>query len=163
MPGRAHKAHAQAEPRLAQTAEYVGLLIEPDPGSPTVLTVGRMCFLVAARGKAGTYRTDSPLPLGASLMLELGMYIAAADGSVEDVEVDQVAHFLESTVPASTQPTPDVWRHSRVFVARPPSITGLANGFRRTYKTATRGCRQVPHRHCSRQWQYRPKGGHRPS
>ncbi len=29
-------------------------------------------------------------------MLELGIYIAAADGSVDDVEVDQVARFLES-------------------------------------------------------------------
>ena len=34
--------------------------------------------------------------LGASLMLELGVYVAAADGTVEDVEIDQVARFLES-------------------------------------------------------------------
>ena len=29
-------------------------------------------------------------------MLELGIYVAAADGTVEDGEVDQVARFIES-------------------------------------------------------------------
>jgi uncharacterized tellurite resistance protein B-like protein len=58
-------------------------------------------------------------------MLELGIYIAAADGSVEDVEVDQVAHFLESQFLLDPADTRRLEALKRVFVARPPSITGL--------------------------------------
>jgi uncharacterized tellurite resistance protein B-like protein len=63
--------------------------------------------------------------LAASLMLELGVYVAAADGTVEDVEIDQVAHFLESQFLLDPPDARRLEALKRVFIARPPSLSGL--------------------------------------
>ena len=42
-------------------------------------------------------------------MLELGVYVAAADGTVEDVEIDQVA-LSSSPSSCLIHPTHRVWR-----------------------------------------------------
>jgi len=58
-------------------------------------------------------------------MLELGIYIAAADGTVEDTEVDQIARFLESQFLLDPPDSRRLEALKRVFVARPPAIAGL--------------------------------------
>ncbi len=58
-------------------------------------------------------------------MLELGIYVAAADGTVEDVEVDQIARFLESQFLLDPPDARRLEALKRVFVARPPTLTGL--------------------------------------
>ena len=110
---------------LAQTAEYVGLLIEPDPRlTNRPYSWKDVVSLLRPEEKPGLPPTDSRY-LAASLMLELGIYIAAADGSIEDVEVDQIAHFLESQFLLDPPDSRRLEALKRVFVARPPSITGL--------------------------------------
>jgi len=109
---------------LAQTAEYVGLVIEPD-----ARLINRpynwedVVSLLRPEGKPAL-PTDFRY-LAASLMLELGIYIAGADGSVEDVEVDQVAHFLESQFLLDPPDARRLKALKRVFMARPPSLAGL--------------------------------------
>ena len=80
--------------------------------------------LLRPEEKPGLPPTDSRY-LAASLMLELGIYVAAADGSVEDVEVDQVARFLESQFLLDPPDARRLEALKRVFVARPPSLAGL--------------------------------------
>ena len=116
---------------LAQMAEYVGLVIEPD----TRLTNRPygwedLVSLLRPEGKPGL-PADSRY-VGASLMLELGVYVAASDGTVEDVEIDQVARFLESQFLLDPPDARRLEALKRVFVARPPSLTGLGKRLQTT-------------------------------
>jgi len=109
---------------LAQTAEYVGLVMEPDARlTNRPYNWEEVVSLLRPEGKPGL-PTDSRY-LAASLMLELGIYIAGADGSVEDVEVDQVARFLESQFLLDPPDARRLAALKRVFMARPPSLAGL--------------------------------------
>jgi len=109
---------------LAQTAEYVGLVIEPDARvTNRPYNWEDLVSLLRPEGQPGL-PTDSRY-LAASLMLELGIYIAGADGSVEDVEVDQVARFLESQFLLVPPDARRLEALKRVFMARPPSLAGL--------------------------------------
>ncbi|WZO96061.1 tellurite resistance TerB C-terminal domain-containing protein [Isosphaeraceae bacterium EP7] len=68
----------------------------------------------------------------AALMLELGMSIAAADGEIEEDEVDHIASFLESQFLLDP---PDVRRLEalkRVFLGRHPSIGGIGKRLKAT-------------------------------
>ena len=135
---------------LAQTAGYVGLVIEPD-ARLTNRPYGweDLVSLLRPEGQPGL-PADSRY-VGASLMLELGVYIAASDGTVEDVEIDQVARFLESQFLLDPPDAQRLEALKRVFVARP----SVAHGAWQTASSdadgrTTRGRRQVPHRDCGR-------------
>jgi uncharacterized tellurite resistance protein B-like protein len=109
---------------LAQSAEHVGLMIEPDAR----LTDRPYCWedlvCLLHPGEKPELSADSRY-LAASMMLELGVYVAAADGIVEDVEIDQVARFLESQFLLDPSDARRLEALKRVFLARPPSLTGL--------------------------------------
>ena len=109
---------------LAQTAEYVGLVIEPD-ARLTNRPYGWDDVVSLLRREEGPCLPADSRYLAASLMLELGVYIAAADGSVDDVEVDQVARFLESQFLLDPPDARRLEALKRVFMARPPSLAGL--------------------------------------
>jgi uncharacterized tellurite resistance protein B-like protein len=109
---------------LAQTAEYVGLTIEPDARlTNRPYSWDDLVSLLRPEEKS-ELPVDSRY-LAASMMLELGVYVAAADGTVEDVEIDQVARFLESQFLLDPPDARRLEALKRVFVARPPSLTGL--------------------------------------
>ena len=110
---------------LARTAEYVGLLIEPD-ARITNRSYSWDDVVSLLRHHDGPYLplADSRY-LAASLMLELGIYIAAADGSVDDVEVDLVARFLESQFLLAPPDAHRLEALKRVFTVRPPTLAGL--------------------------------------
>ena len=120
---RARLTRSQSE-ALAQTAQFVGLVIEPD-----ARLTGRP---YAWEDAVSLLRDDDDalLPehsryLAASLMLELGIYIAAADGTVDDVEVDQVARFIESQFLLAPPEVRRLEALKRVFMVRPPTLSGL--------------------------------------
>ena len=96
---------------LAQTAEYVGLVIEPDARLTNRPYNWEDVVSLLRPEERPRLPADSRY-LAASLMLELGIYVAAADGSVEDVEVDQVARFLESQFLARSAGRPTACRRS---------------------------------------------------
>ena len=147
---------------LAQTAEYVGLVIEPDARlTNRPYSWEDVVSLLRPEERPGL-PADSRY-LAASLMLELGVYVAAADGTVEDVESTRSP---DSSNPSSSliRPTPDAWRRSSAS-----SWRGLrrsrdwASGFKRPDARATRGRWPVPHRDRGRQWHHRPQGSDRAS
>ena len=109
---------------IAQTAEYVGLAIEPDARITNRTYSWEDVVSLLRRDEGEGLPADSRY-LAASLMLELGVYIAAADGSVDDVEVDQVARFLESQFLLGPPDSRRLEALKRVFMARPPTLAGL--------------------------------------
>ena len=109
---------------LAQTAEYVGLVIEPDARLTNRPYNWEDVVSLLRPEDRPRLPADSRY-LAASLMLELGVYVAAADGSVEDVEIDQVARFLESQFLLDPPDARRLEALKRVFMARPPSLSGL--------------------------------------
>jgi len=109
---------------IATTAEYMGLAIEPD-SRITTRTYGWEDVVSLIRAEAGAGLPTDPRYLAASLMLELGVFIAAADGSVDDVEIDQVARFLESQFLLGPTDTRRLEALKRVFMERPPTLAGL--------------------------------------
>ena len=109
---------------LAQTAEYVGLAIEPD-ARITTRPYSWEDVVSLLRREEGTCLPADSRYLAASLMLELGVYIAAADGKIDDVEVDQVAHFLESQFLLEPPDARRLEGLKRVFMARPPTLARL--------------------------------------
>ncbi len=121
---RAKFTPAQSQ-SLAQTAEYVGLLIEPDARlTNRPYSWDDLVSLLRHHGGPHLPAADSRY-LAASLMLELGVYVAAADGSVEEAEVDQVARFLESQFLLDPPDARRLEALKRVFKARPPNLAGL--------------------------------------
>jgi len=122
--GERAKLTAKQSQSLARTAQYVGLVIEPDA---RITNRPYSC-----KDLVSLLRTDDKPSLpadsryhGASLMLELGMYIAASDGQVDDEEVDQIARFLESQFRLDPPDARRLQALKSVFLRRSPSITGL--------------------------------------
>ena len=123
------KLTAKQSDLLARTAHYVGFMIEPD-----------------ARVLNRAYHWDEPVALvrpeevpalpkdaryaGASLMLELGVFVAAADGYVEESEVDHITRFLESQFLLEPADARRLEARKRVLLSCPPSIAGIGNHLR---------------------------------
>jgi uncharacterized tellurite resistance protein B-like protein len=109
---------------LAETAHAVGFIIERD-----VRVTNRpyhwdeVVSLLRPLEKP-CLPTDSRYA-AASLMLELGLFVAAADGEIEQEEVDQIAHFLEAQFLLDPPDARRLEALKRVLQQRPPSITGL--------------------------------------
>src|SRR5262249_14286787 len=66
-----------------------------------------------------------PRYAGAALLLELGMYVAAADGRIGEEEVAQIARFLESEFRLEPPDAKRLEALKRVFQKHPPSIGGI--------------------------------------
>ena len=109
---------------LARVAHDVGFAIEPDV-RVTNRPYGWEDFVALFRPEE---RPSLPIDgryFGAALMLEIGMFVAAADGVIEKEEVDHIASFLESQFLLDP---PDVRRLEalkQVFLRQHPSISGI--------------------------------------
>jgi len=118
------KLTAKQSGSLASTAHEVGFVIEPDfrlTGQP--YRWGDQVALFRPEERP-TLPTDGRYS-GAALMLELGMFVAAADGEIEGTEVDHIASFLESQFLLDP---PDVRRLEalkQVFLGQHPSLSGI--------------------------------------
>ena len=128
--GRAIEAHPDAESGTRTDSGIYGALIEPDARLTNRPYSWDDVVSLLRREEGASHPTDSRY-LAASLMLELGIYIAAADGSVDDVEVDQVARFLESQFLLDPPDARRLEALKRVFTARPPTLAGLGKRSRR--------------------------------
>jgi uncharacterized tellurite resistance protein B-like protein len=109
---------------LAHTAQFVGLIVEPDAR----ITKRPYCWLdmvCLIRPEDRSALTTDTRYRAAALMLELGIFIAAADGVVEDTEVNQIATFVESQFLLDRANSRRLEAFKRVCVARPPTLSGL--------------------------------------
>ncbi len=122
---------------LAQTATSVGLDIEPDPRI-TNRPYGWEDLVSLLRPEGRPRLPSDSRYVGASLMLELGLYIAASDGQIDNDEVDQVARFLGSQFLLDPPDARRLEALKRILVRRPPSITGLGKRFQLVLSEAQR-------------------------
>jgi uncharacterized tellurite resistance protein B-like protein len=120
---RARLTRTQSE-ALAQTAQFVGLVIEPD-ARLTSRPYAWEDVVSLLRHEEGSGLPDGSRYLAASMLLELGVYIAASDGTVQDAEVDQVARFIESQFLLAPPEVRRLEALKRVFMVRPPTLSGL--------------------------------------
>lgn len=109
---------------LVQTAEVVGLAVEPD-----ARMTGRAYAwdeLVAIYRPDGAEQgTDTGGYAGAALLLELGMAVAAADGVITDDEVAHIMRFLESQFAFDQAQTRRLEQRRHVLQRQHPSLTRL--------------------------------------
>ena len=114
------------------------LRVSDSPSSLTPRQTGRpygwedvVALLGDGPGEQAAVPPDSRY-LAASLMLELGIYVAAADGTVEDGEVDQVARFIESQFMLGPPAVRRLEALERVFAMRRPTLAGLGKRLQAT-------------------------------
>ncbi len=118
------KLTSQQSDAIARTAHYVGFMIEPD--ARVFNRVYQWDESVALlRPEQAPELPKDPRYAGASLMLELGVFVAAADGQIEESEVDHIAHFLESQFLLDPADARRLEARKRVLLSRPPSIAGI--------------------------------------
>jgi hypothetical protein len=116
---------------LGVSADAIGFVIEPD-ARVTGRTYGWNDLIALFRPEDKPTLPSDGRYAGAALMLELGMFVAASDGTIEDEEVDHIATFLESQFLLDP---PDVRRLEalkRVFLRQHPSLTGLGKRLKAT-------------------------------
>jgi uncharacterized tellurite resistance protein B-like protein len=110
--------------RLATTAQDVGFLIEPDARiTNRPYAWDDVVALFRAEDKPGL-PTD-PSFTAASTMLQLGMFVAAADGTVHDDEVTHIARCLESRFLLNPADARRLEALQQVFLKKTPSISRL--------------------------------------
>ncbi len=118
------KLTAKQSYAVAHTAEFVGFFIEPDT-RVTKRPYGWRDLVCLSRPEERSGLPVDSRYRAAALMLELGIFIAASDGDVDDKEVNLVARFLESQFQLDRAETKRLESLKRVFMARPPSLSGL--------------------------------------
>jgi len=121
---RAKLTLCQSE-EMASTAGDVGFVLVPDPR-----VTGRgykwdeMVALFRPEG-----RPDVPSDKkyrAAVLLLEMGMAVAAADGTVEQDEVDQIISFLKGQFLLVPNDARRIDAYKEILVKQPPTLTNLA-------------------------------------
>jgi uncharacterized tellurite resistance protein B-like protein len=110
---------------LASTAGDVGFVIVPDPRvTGRAYKWDEMVALFRPEG-----RPDVPLDKkyrAAVLMLEMGMAVAAADGTMEQVEVNQIISFLKGQFLLVPNDARRIDAYKEILVKKPPVLTNLA-------------------------------------
>jgi uncharacterized tellurite resistance protein B-like protein len=130
---RARLTAKQSE-ALAQTAHSVGFMIEPDPRI-TNRAYGWEDHAVLFRPEDRPILPQDHHFAGASLLLELGMFIAAADGEIEEQEVNHIASFLESQFLLDPADARRLESLKRVFLKQHPSIAGTGKRLQKIANT----------------------------
>jgi tellurite resistance protein len=108
---------------IAQTAHWIGLVVEPDA------RVMNRAYGWTDRVILFRPETRPALPSGgeyraASVLLELGMFIAAADAKIEKDEVDHIASYLESQFRLDPLDARRLEALKTVLMVQPPTLSG---------------------------------------
>jgi uncharacterized tellurite resistance protein B-like protein len=118
------KLTAKQSESIAQTAHHVGFEIEPD-ARVTNRPYGWDEVVALLRPEESPGLPKDPRYAGASLMLQMGLFIASADGDVEDEEVDHITRFLESQFLLEPPDARRLEALKQVLMSRPVSLTGV--------------------------------------
>ena len=123
LPQRAKLTSRQSE-SIARTAHHVGLEIEPD-ARVTNRPYGWDEVVALLRPEESPRLPGDSRYAGASLMLEIGLFVASADGNVGDEEVDHITRFLESQFLLEPPDARRLEALKQVLMNRTPSLNGV--------------------------------------
>jgi uncharacterized tellurite resistance protein B-like protein len=116
--------------RIGETAGHIGYAVEPD--SRITGRSYRWDDVVALfRPQGKNIISENPVYLGASLILELGLAVAIADGVVDKREVAHIGGFLRSLFMLETVDYQRLNALKRVFIHQPPSLYNIGNRVRK--------------------------------
>jgi len=116
---------------LAQTAEDIGLAIVPDARiTGRAYSWSDEVVLFQPEGSAAPQKESSYR--AASCMLELGMVIAAADGTVDQEELGHIERFLDDQFRLSSDESRRLKAYGILLSKKPPSISSLSKPLRET-------------------------------
>ena len=118
------KLTAKQSESIAHTADAVGFVIEPDPRITNRAYSWKDHVVLFRPEDRPSLPTDGHFA-GAALLLELGMFIAAADGEIEEREIDHVAYFLESQFLLDPADARRLDALKRVFLSQHPALEGI--------------------------------------
>jgi uncharacterized tellurite resistance protein B-like protein len=118
------KLTAAQSKSIAETANAVGFVIEPD-----IRINGRLYAwgdsVVLFRPEETPSLPNDSRYIGAAVLLELGMFVAAADGKIEEDEVNHIAAFLESQFLLDPPDARRLEALKRVFLRQHPTLAGI--------------------------------------
>lgn len=114
---------------LAQTAEDLGFAIAPD-ARITGRGYAWTAEVVLFRQGGGAAMQRKSGYLAAACMLELGMVIAGADGTVDQEEIARIEHFLEDQFRLSSDESRHLKAYGLLLNKNPPSISSLSKPLR---------------------------------
>lgn len=109
---------------IASTAHDVGFMIEPDARFAN-RPYGWSEVVALCRSDEALELPRGSRYSGASLMLELGLYVAASDGQIEEEEVRFLTEFLESRFLLDPPEARRLDSLKHVLMKQPPSLTGF--------------------------------------
>ncbi len=132
-----HGLTAGQSEAIARTAQEVGYCIEPDFRlTSRNYRWDDVVSLFRANLEEGS--TPAPRYLAASLVLELGFAVAAADGVITENESTGISRFLEGRFELDQAETERLKRLHNVFLARHPSLSGIGKRLMDKLATAER-------------------------
>lgn len=119
------KLTARQSEEMASIASDVGFVLVPDPRvTGHGFKWDEMVALFRPEGRPGV--PSDKRYRAAVLMLEMGMAVAAADGTVDQVEVDQIINFLKGHFLLVPDDARRIDAYKRILVKQPPALTSLA-------------------------------------
>jgi uncharacterized tellurite resistance protein B-like protein len=119
------KLTARQSEEMATTAGDVGFVLVPDTrviGRPYKWDEMVALFRPEGRPEVPTDRKYR----AAVLMLEMGMAVAAADGAVDQDEVDQIIGFLKGQFLLAPNDARRIDAYKEILVKQPPALSNLA-------------------------------------
>jgi uncharacterized tellurite resistance protein B-like protein len=106
---------------LAQTANYVGYMLVPD-ARVTGSAYGWSDLVGLVRPQSNPVVSADPSFRSATMMLQIGMAMAASDGNVTAEEVHHITQILETQFKLPPDDVLQLWAHREVLMVKPPSI-----------------------------------------
>lgn len=114
---------------LAQTAEDIGLAIVPD-ARVTGRAYAWSDEVVLFRPEGNVAMQQESGYRAAACMLELGMVIAGADGTVDQEEISHIGQFLEDQFRLSSDDSRSLKAYGLLLSKNPPSVSSLSKPLR---------------------------------
>lgn len=126
---RARLTAKQSE-HIGETSEHIGYAIEPD-ARITGQSYKWDDVVALFRTTGDRIISGNREYLSASLIMELGLAVASADGIVDKKEIAHVGGFLKSLFMLETIDYQRLEALKRVYIQQPPSLYNLANRIKR--------------------------------
>jgi len=120
---------------VAQTASDVGYVVVPDPRlTEKAFKWNDLIAIFRPEGRAQS-STDKQY-MAVSLLLELGVAVAAADGEIENEEMAHISNFLKSQFMLEPDDTSRLAAYRAVLIKQPPSLASITKRLKASLDSA---------------------------